>query len=322
MDGFDSAKGLLVLGATNRPEVLDPALLRPGRFDRRILVERPDLKGRQNILKVHTESVLLDDTVDLSDIALQTSGASGSELANMVNEAAILAVKNGRTAVSHKDLQEAVEVVLVGHEKKERILSGEERRIEAYHEVGHALVNALQKHAEPVKKITIIPRTMGALGYVMQVPEEEKYLNSRKELEAMVVGLLGGRAAEELLFGDVTTGAANDIEKATKICRSMITEYGMSEKFGLMSMAHQEDKYLNGRTQLDCAGETAAEVDREVMKMLKTAYEQARLMIADNRDVLEKVAAHLIREETISGKEFMKIMQSVIDQRWQKDEGK
>ena len=315
MDGFDSAKGLLVIGATNRPEVLDPALLRPGRFDRRIIVERPDLKGRTNILKVHAGDVLLDDTVDLNEIALATSGASGSELANMVNEAAILAVKNGRKAVSQKDLQEAVEVVLVGQEKKERILSQEERKIVAYHEVGHALVNAMMKHTEPVKKITIIPRTMGALGYVMQVPEEEKYLNSRKELEEMVIGLLGGRAAEELVFGDVTTGASNDIEKATQICRSMITEYGMSDKFGLMSMAHQEDKYLGGKSYLDCGEETAAEIDREIMKMLSDAYDKAKIMIADNRDVLEKIAAHLILQETITGKEFMEIMQAVIDER-------
>ena len=241
MDGFDSSKGLLVLGATNRPEILDPALLRPGRFDRRIIVDKPDLKGRVNILKVHSKDVLLDDSVDFEEIALATSGAVGADLANMMNEAAINAVKNGRKAVSQKDLFEAVEVVLVGKEKKDRILSKEERRIVSYHEVGHALVSALQKDAEPVQKITIVPRTMGALGYVMQVPEEEKYLNTKKEINAMLVGFLAGRAAEELVFDTVTTGAANDIEQATRLARAMVTQYGMSEKFGLMGLATQED---------------------------------------------------------------------------------
>ena len=302
MDGFDSASGLLVLGATNRPEVLDPALLRPGRFDRRIIVERPDLKGRVNILKVHARKVMLDETVNFQEIALATSGAVGSDLANMVNEAAILAVKHGRRAVSQKDLQEAVEVVLVGQEKKERILSKEERRIVAYHEVGHALVNALEKHSEPVQKITIIPRTMGALGYVMQVPEEEKYLNSRKELEDMVTGFLAGRAAEEIVFGDVTTGASNDIEKATQICRAMITQYGMSDKFGLMGLARTESKYLNGRAVLDCGDETATEIDHEIMKMLKASYEKAKQMLRENRDVLDRLAGYLIIQETITGK--------------------
>ena len=242
MDGFDSSKGILILAATNRPEVLDPALLRPGRFDRRIIVERPDLKGRVEILKVHAKNVSLDETVDLDGIALATSGAVGSDLANMINEAAILAVKNGRKAVSQKDLLEAVEVVLVGKEKKDRILSQEERKIVSYHEVGHALVTALQKDSEPVQKITIVPRTMGALGYVMQVPEEEKYLNTKSELEAMIVECLGGRAAEEIVFGNVTTGASNDIEKATKIVRAMITQYGMSEKFGLIGLATQQNQ--------------------------------------------------------------------------------
>ncbi|MCC6095507.1 MAG: ATP-dependent zinc metalloprotease FtsH [Eubacterium sp.] len=315
MDGFDSTKGLLVLGATNRPEVLDPALLRPGRFDRRIIVERPDLKGRVNILKVHARKVMLDDTVNLQEIALATSGAVGSDLANMVNEAAILAVKHGRRAVSQKDLQEAVEVVLVGQEKKERVLSKEERRIVAYHEVGHALVNALEKHTEPVQKITIIPRTMGALGYVMQVPEEEKYLNSRKELEDMVTGLLAGRAAEELVFGDVTTGASNDIEKATQICRAMITQYGMSDKFGLMGLAHVENKYLNGRAVMDCGDETATEIDHEIMRMLKASYEKALKLLRENRDVLDRLAGYLIIQETITGKEFMRIMNTVIGER-------
>ena len=307
MDGFDSSKGLLVLAATNRPEILDPALLRPGRFDRRIIVDKPDLKGRVNILKVHAKNVALDETVDLEAIALATSGAVGSDLANMINEAAILAVKNGRAAVSQKDLFEAVEVVLVGKEKKDRVLSKEERRIVSYHEVGHALVSALQKDAEPVQKITIVPRTMGALGYVMQVPEEEKFLNTEKELSAMLVGCLGGRAAEELVFETVTTGAANDIEKATRIARAMVTQYGMSERFGLMGLATQEDQYLSGRMVLNCGEATAAEIDQEVMKMLKDAYEEAKRLLGENRDIMDKIAEFLIEKETITGKEFMKI---------------
>lgn len=307
MDGFDTSKGLLILAATNRPEVLDPALLRPGRFDRRVIVDRPDLKGRVDILKVHAKNVLLDDTVDFEAIALATSGAVGSDLANMINEAAILAVKNGRKAVSQKDLYEAVEVVLVGKEKKDRILSQEERRIVSYHEVGHALVSALQKDAEPVQKITIVPRTMGALGYVMQVPEEEKYLNTKAELEAMLVGLLGGRAAEEVVFGNVTTGASNDIEKATQIAKAMITQYGMSEKFGLMGLASVEHEYLNGRATLNCGDATATEIDHEVMKMLKESYEQAKQMLCEHRKTLDKIAAFLIERETITGKEFMEI---------------
>ena len=307
MDGFDSSKGLLVLAATNRPEILDPALLRPGRFDRRIIVDKPDLKGRVNILKVHAKNVALDETVDLEAIALATSGAVGSDLANMINEAAILAVKNGRTAVNQKDLFEAVEVVLVGKEKKDRVLSKEERRIVSYHEVGHALVSALQKDAEPVQKITIVPRTMGALGYVMQVPEEEKFLNTEKELRAMLVGCLGGRAAEELVFETVTTGAANDIEKATRIARAMVTQYGMSERFGLMGLATQEDQYLSGRMVLNCGEATAAEIDQEVMKMLKDSYEEAKRLLGENREVMDKIAEFLIEKETITGKEFMKI---------------
>ena len=307
MDGFDSSKGILILAATNRPEILDPALLRPGRFDRRVIVERPDLKGRVNILKVHAKDVSLDETVDLDAIALATSGAVGSDLANMINEAAILAVKNGRKAVSQKDLYEAVEVVLVGKEKKDRILSQEERRIVSYHEVGHALVSALQKDAEPVQKITIVPRTMGALGYVMQVPEEEKYLNTKAELEAMLVGLLGGRAAEEVVFGNVTTGASNDIEKATQIAKAMITQYGMSEKFGLMGLESVEHEYLNGRATLNCGDATATEIDHEVMKMLKESYEQAKQMLYEHRKTLDKIAAFLIERETITGKEFMEI---------------
>lgn len=311
MDGFDSSKGLLVLAATNRPEILDPALLRPGRFDRRIIVDKPDLKGRVDILKVHAKDVLLDDTVDLEAIALATSGAVGSDLANMINEAAILAVKSGRHAVSQKDLFEAVEVVLVGKEKKDRVLNKEERRIVSYHEVGHALVSALQKDAEPVQKITIVPRTMGALGYVMQVPEEEKYLNSKKELHAMLVGYLAGRAAEELVFDTVTTGAANDIEKATKVARAMITQYGMSEKFGLMGLATKEDQYLSGRTVLNCGEATAAQVDDEVMKMLKEAYEEAKTLLSENREVMDQIAEFLIEKETITGKEFMKIFREI-----------
>lgn len=307
MDGFDSSKGLLVLAATNRPEILDPALLRPGRFDRRIIVDKPDLKGRVNTLKVHSKNVALDETVDLEAIALATSGAVGSDLANMINEAAILAVKNGRNAVSQKDLFEAVEVVLVGKEKKDRILSKEERRIVSYHEVGHALVSALQKDAEPVQKITIVPRTMGALGYVMQVPEEEKYLNTEKELKAMLVGALAGRAAEELVFETVTTGASNDIEKATRIARAMVTQYGMSKKFGLMGLATQEDQYLSGRMVLNCGEATAAEIDQEVMRMLKESYEEAKRLLGENREVMDKIAEFLIEKETITGKEFMKI---------------
>ena len=311
MDGFDSHTACLVLGATNRPEVLDPALLRPGRFDRRIIVDRPDLKGRVDILKVHSKNVKMDETVDLDAIALATSGAVGSDLANMINEAAILAVKNGRKAVSQKDLFESVEVVLVGKEKKDRIMSKEERRIVSYHEVGHALVSALQKDAEPVQKITIVPRTMGALGYVMQVPEEEKYLNTKKEIDAMLVGLLAGRAAEEIVFDTVTTGAANDIEKATRLARAMVTQYGMSEKFGLMGLEVQENEYLNGRTVMNCGDATAAEVDTEVMKILKASYEEAKRLLNENREVMDKIADFLIQKETITGKEFMKIFREV-----------
>ena len=311
MDGFDTSKGLLILAATNRPEVLDPALLRPGRFDRRIIVDRPDLKGRVEILKVHAKDVMLDETVDLEAIALATSGAVGSDLANMINEAAILAVKNGRRAVSQKDLQESVEVALVGKEKKDRILSPQERRIVSYHEVGHALVNALQKDAEPVQKITIVPRTMGALGYVMQVPEEEKYLNTQKELEAMLVGYLGGRAAEEIVFDTVTTGAANDIEQATKVARAMITQYGMSQKFGLMGLATQENQYLSGRAVLNCGDDTATEIDHEVMQLLHYSYEEAKRLLNEHREALDKIAGYLISRETITGKEFMKIFRAV-----------
>ncbi len=311
MDGFDTNKGLLILAATNRPEILDPALLRPGRFDRRIIVDKPDLKGRVDVLKVHAKDVRMDETVDLEAIALATSGAVGSDLANMINEAAINAVKHGRQVVSQQDLFEAVEVVLVGKEKKDRIMSKEERRIVSYHEVGHALVTALQKNTEPVQKITIVPRTMGALGYVMQTPEEEKFLNTKKELEAMIVVALGGRAAEEIVFDTVTTGAANDIEQATKIARAMITQYGMSERFGLMGLESIQNKYLDGRAVLNCGDATAAEIDEEVMKMLKGAYAEAKRLLGENREALDKIAAFLIEKETITGKEFMKIFREV-----------
>ena len=307
MDGFDTNKGLLLLAATNRPEVLDPALLRPGRFDRRIIVDKPDLKGRVDVLKVHAKDVRMDETVNLEEIALATSGAVGSDLANMINEAAINAVKAGRTVVTQSDLFEAVEVVLVGKEKKDRIMSQRERRIVSYHEVGHALVSALQKDAEPVQKITIVPRTMGALGYVMQTPEEEKFLNTKAELEAMLVGYLGGRAAEEIVFDTVTTGASNDIEQATKVARSMITQYGMSEKFGLIGLESIQNRYLNGRPVMNCAEATAAEIDQEVMKMLKDAYEEAKKLLSTHRDTMDHIAEFLIEKETITGKEFMKI---------------
>ena len=311
MDGFDSTKGILVLGATNRPEILDKALLRPGRFDRRIIVDKPDLKGRVDILKVHAKDVKMDDSVDFDAIALATSGAVGSDLANMINEAAINAVKEKREFVCQKDLFDAVEQVLVGKEKKDRIMSKEERRIVSYHEVGHALIAALQKNSEPVQKITIVPRTMGALGYVMQVPEEEKYLNTEAELRDMLVGLLGGRAAEEIVFDTVTTGASNDIEKATNIAKSMVTQYGMSKKFGLIGLATVESKYLSGHATLNCADVTAAAVDEEVMKMLAESYEKAKELLSENREVMDKIAEFLIEKETITGKEFMKIFREL-----------
>ncbi len=307
MDGFDSSKGILILGATNRPEILDKALLRPGRFDRRIIVDKPDLKGRVEILKVHSKDVKMDETVDLDAIALATSGAVGSDLANMINEAAINAVKEGRQYVNQQDLFNAVEQVLVGKEKKDRIMSKEERKIVSYHEVGHALISALQKNSEPVQKITIVPRTMGALGYVMHVPEEEKYLNTEAELRDMLVGLVGGRAAEEIVFGNVTTGAANDIEKATEIARSMITRYGMSKKFGLMGLATIESQYLEGRAALNCSDQTAAEIDAEVVEILKESYDKALSLLRENRELMDKLAEFLIEKETITGKEFMEI---------------
>ena len=311
MDGFDSSKGLVILGATNRPEVLDQALLRPGRFDRRIIVEKPDLKGRVDVLKVHAKDVLMDESVDFDAIALATSGAVGADLANMINEAAIMAVRSGRRAVSQRDLFEAVEVVIAGKEKKDRILGKEEKRIVAYHETGHALVTALQKDAEPVQKITIVPRTMGSLGYVMQVPEEEKYLMTKDELLARIVTLFGGRAAEELVFGSITTGASNDIEKATSLARAMVTQYGMTEKFGLIGLESVENKYLDGRTVLNCGDATEAEIDKEVMKILKECYQKAVEYLSGSRDALDKLAEYLIEHETITGKEFMKIFRKV-----------
>lgn len=309
MDGFDSSKGIVILGATNRPEVLDKALLRPGRFDRRIIVEKPDLKGRIDVLRVHSHDVLMDDTVDLEEIALATSGAVGADLANMVNEAAIMAVKDGRKVVSQKDLFEAVEVVFAGKEKKDRILGEEEKKIVAYHEVGHALVTTLLKNAEPVQKITIVPRTMGALGYVMQVPEEEKYLRKKDELISKIVTLYGGRAAEEIIFGDVTTGASNDIEQATSIARAMITQYGMSEKFGLIGLESIQNRYLDGRTVMNCGDQTESEVDKEVMALLKECYDRAYKIIEEHQEVLHKLAAYLVERETITGKEFVKIFE-------------
>ena len=320
MDGFDTSSGLLILAATNRPEVLDSALLRPGRFDRRVIVDRPDLKGRVDILKVHAKNVHLDETVNFEEIALATSGAVGSDLANMINEAAILAVKKGRNKVSQKDLFEAVEVVLVGKEKKNKILSAKEREIVSYHEVGHALVSALQKHSEPVQKITIVPRTMGALGYVMNVPEEEKYLSSEDELRARLVECVGGRAAEEIVFDSVTTGASNDIEQATKIARAMVTQYGMSKKFGLMGLEISANQYLDDRTVMNCSDVTAAEVDEEVRKVLQESYDEAKRLLTEHRKALDQIAEFLIKKETISGKEFMEIFKRVEEENQPKPE--
>ena len=310
MDGFDSAKGIMILAATNRPEILDKALLRPGRFDRRIIVDKPDLKGRKETLKVHSKDVLLDDSVDFDEIALATAGAVGSDLANMVNEAAINAVKSGREAVNQKDLLEAIEVVMMGKEKKDRIMTKKERRIVSYHEIGHALASALQKNTDPIQKITIVPRTMGALGYAWYVPEEEKHLESRDELYEQIVTALAGRAAEEMIFASVTTGAANDIEKATSLARSMVTRFGMSEKFGLIKLESMEDRYLSGRMVMECADETAAGVDEEVMKILSQAYEEAKHLLDENRDLLDKLAEYLLEKESITGKQFMEIFRT------------
>ena len=315
MDGFDTSKGVVIIAATNRPEVLDKALLRPGRFDRRIIVDKPDLKGRIEILKVHAKNVLLDDTVNLEEIGLATSGAVGSDLANIINEAAILAVKKNRTLVTQDDLMESVEVVIAGKEKKDRILSEKEKKVVAYHETGHALITALEKNAEPVQKITIVPRTMGSLGYVMQVPEEEKYLMTEDELKARLVTLYGGRAAEEIVFGSITTGAANDIEKATDIARAMVTQYGMSRKFGLIGLEKQGNQYLDGRAVLNCGDQTAAEIDHEVMALLKECYEKAKDLLKGNRDIMDKIAEFLSEKETITGKQFMEIYNQVIAER-------
>ena len=311
MDGFDTSKGLLVIAATNRPEVLDKALLRPGRFDRRIIVDKPDLKGRVETLKVHSKDVRMDESVDLDAIALATSGAVGSDLANIINEAAINAVKDGRHVVTQKDLFESVEMVFAGKEKKDRILGKQEKKVVAYHEVGHALITALQKDAEPVQKITIVPRTMGALGYVMQVPEEEKYLMTKDELLAKIITFMGGRAAEEIVFDSVTTGASNDIEKATQTARAMITQYGMSERFGLMGLESVENRYLDGRPVLNCGDATAAEIDNEVKILLKECYDEAVRLLTENREVLDKIADFLFEKETITGKEFMKIFREI-----------
>ena len=311
MDGFDSSKGVLILAATNRPEVLDKALLRPGRFDRRIIVDKPDLKGRLETLRVHSKDVRMDDTVNLEDIALATAGAVGSDLANIINEAAINAVKCRRIAVNQSDLFESVEVVIAGKEKKDRILGAEEKRMVAYHEVGHALITCLMKHAEPVQKITIVPRTMGSLGYTMQVPEEEKYLQTKDELIARIVTLLGGRAAEEIVFNTATSGASNDIERATKIARTMVSQLGMSEEFGLMGLESVESQYLDGRSVLNCSDKTASRLDEEVNRMLKEYYNKAKTLLSENKECLDKVAEYLIEKETITGKEFMEIVNRV-----------
>lgn len=311
MDGFEINNGIMVMAATNRPEILDQALLRPGRFDRRIVVEKPDLKGRINILKVHSKDVKLDSSVDFEEIALSTSGAVGADLANMINEAAISAAKAKREKVTQEDLKDAVEVVLVGKEKKDRILSKEERKIVSYHEVGHALATALQKHTEPVQKITIVPRTMGALGYVLQTPEEEKYLNTKKELEEKLVTYLSGRAAEEIVFDTITTGASNDIEEATKIARAMVTQYGMSERFGLMGLATRHSQYLENGVDMNCGDATATAVDEEVKKIMERSYNIAKELLSSQKEALDKIAEYLIEKETITGKEFMKLFTDI-----------
>ena len=313
MDGFDTSKGILILAATNRPEILDKALLRPGRFDRRVIVDKPDLKGRRDTLKVHSKDVLMDDTVDLDEVALATAGAVGSDLANMVNEAAINAVKAGRETVCQKDLLEAIEVVMMGKEKKDRVMSKEEKKIVSYHEIGHALASALQKNTDPIQKITIVPRTMGALGYAWYVPDEEKHLRSKKELEERVITALAGRAAEELVFDkdSITTGAANDIEQATSSVRAMVTQYGMSEKFGLVQIESVEDQYLNGRTVMNCSDHTAADVDKEIQRIMAESYEEAKKLLSENRDLMDELAAFLLEKESITGKEFMEIFNRV-----------
>ena len=315
MDGFDSSKGVFILAATNRPEVLDPALCRPGRLDRRIIVDKPDLKGRVAVLKVHAKHVNIDESVDFNEIALATSGAVGSDLANMVNEAAILAVKKGRNYVTQADLLESVEVVIAGKEKKDRVMNEKEKRMVAYHEVGHALATALQKHTEPVQKITIVPRTMGSLGYVMQTPEEEKFLMTKDELDAELVTMLAGRASEEIFFESVSTGATNDIEKATKLARSMVTRFGMSEEFGLMGLETIDSEYLTARAYMNCADATSAKVDMVVKQMLEEAYAKAKELLSANKDIMHKIAAYLVKKETITGKEFMQLMEETKKER-------
>ena len=312
MDGFDTSKGIIILAATNRPEVLDKALLRPGRFDRRIIVDKPDLKGRVETLKVHSKNVKMDETVDLDALALAAAGLVGSDLANMINEAAIIAVKNGRQFVNQSDLFEAFELVAVGgKEKKDRVMSEKERKIVSYHEVGHALVSALQKNTEPVQKITIVPRTMGALGYTLQTPEEEKFLETKDELIAKITTFMAGRAAEVLVFGAATSGAANDIENATKIARAMVTMYGMSDQFGMMCLATVENQYLEGRAGLICGEDTAAQIDKVVLEMITDCYNEAMRLLTENRDVLDRISEYLFEKETITGKEFMQMFRQM-----------
>lgn len=312
MDGFDTSKGLLILAATNRPEVLDKALLRPGRFDRRIIVDKPDLKGRLETLKVHSKDVKMDESVDLDALALATAGLVGSDLANMINEAAINAVKNGRQLVNQSDLFEAFELVAVGgKEKKDRVMSDKERKIVSYHEVGHALVSALQKNTEPVQKITIVPRTMGALGYTLQTPEEEKYLETKDELLAKITTYMAGRAAEVLVFNSVTSGAANDIENATKIARAMVTMYGMSDKFGMMCLATVQNQYLEGGAGLICGENTASQIDDEVLSIINSSYAEAMKLLDENREILDSISDYLYQKETITGKEFMKMFRDM-----------
>ena len=312
MDGFDTSKGLLILAATNRPEVLDKALLRPGRFDRRIIVDKPDLKGRLETLKVHSKNVMMDETVDLDALALATAGLVGSDLANMVNEAAINAVKHKRKFVNQSDLFEAFELVAVGgKEKKDRVMGEKERKIVSYHEVGHALVSALQKNTEPVQKITIVPRTMGALGYTLQTPEEEKYLETKEELLAKITTYMAGRAAEVVVFDSATSGASNDIENATKIARAMVTMFGMSDRFGMMCLATVENQYLGGGAGLICGEDTAAEIDKEVLKIINECYNEATRLLTENREVLDKISEYLYEKETITGKEFMKMFRQM-----------
>ncbi len=311
MDGFDSSKGVVILAATNRPEVLDKALLRPGRFDRRVIVDKPDLRGREEILKVHSKNIVMDEGVNLKEIALATAGAVGADLANMVNEAALRAVRMGRDKVRQDDLFEAVETVIAGKEKKDRVMGQNEKNLVAFHEVGHALASALQKKTQPVHKITIIPRTMGALGYTMQMPEEEKFLMTKDEITEQIVVLLAGRAAEELVFNEITTGASNDIERATQLARQMVTMYGMSDKFGMMGLESIQNRYLDGRPVQNCSSETSAEVDREVQEILKSCYEKAKDLLKENMEALGKISSYLIQKETIMGDEFMDILNSV-----------